>query len=358
MANLTITKIYEVGHFLKLERKLMKKRFSKTLSVFVIGILPISVSACTNYVPTPEGSNESELSLPELSPLDEFRNILWGMGMDEEAARRQWDAGRIRQENMIAECMHELGFEYIPDIGRMTLQLPGDSWQPDEMEWVSEYGYGVITSPPGAVPERTTGSIFIRPDNPNLPMFNELTESEQRAYLKALHGGSPDTFTRVVDGWDFHDCHNWSYGVINLERQVWRNDGDEFAPLLEAITEMQARLRTDIIEADREWADCMLDAGYPQFERQTGGELYFKEVWQEFTSTWDWQQGRPDPATSPEVAELQEREIRMATADLDCRIAVDFAAKRSAHITQVEEQFITDHKEALQALRSAFEQQD
>ena len=295
----------------------------------------------------------------EASPLDEFRNLLWSRGADEEAERRQWDADQVVRENLTAECMNDLGFDYIPWLNSQILTLPGDSWKPDDPDWVSQWGYGVVSSPPGAVSMRNTSSgRWDSPDNPNFPMYQEMTEAEQKIYRQAFTGGHivPFLFTRTVDGYDFHDCSNWAYAVVNLSHVMWQRTNDDFPPLSEAINQMHRDLETEVTEADRDWANCMFDAGYPWFELQLDAQRYFKEIWQEFMSTWNWEHGKPNPTVSPEVAELQDQEIEMATTDLNCRISVDYTARRNTHIYEVENQFITDHKTALEALRAAAEQ--
>jgi len=51
-----------------------------------------------------------------------------------------------------------------------------------------------------------------------------------------------------------------------------------------------------------------------------------------------------------------EREINTALADYDCRIAVDYQARQDARRTELETQFIADHRADLEALRAAAEQ--
>jgi len=53
---------------------------------------------------------------------------------------------------------------------------------------------------------------------------------------------------------------------------------------------------------------------------------------------------------------MREREIDMALADFDCRVAVDYDARQAAVVNETETQFVNDHRSALEALRSAFEQ--
>lgn len=102
----------------------------------------------------------------------------------------------------------------------------------------------------------------------------------------------------------------------------------------------------------------MADAGYSELERQweaSDGVLRELNAAQSALSLAG-ETGPFTPANSPTIAALHEREVALATADLNCRVSTGFAAGRQAHIHAVENQFIIDHREALEALRSAVEQ--
>jgi len=53
---------------------------------------------------------------------------------------------------------------------------------------------------------------------------------------------------------------------------------------------------------------------------------------------------------------LRERELEIALADFDCRVASDFSARQEARRIEIETQFVDDHHAALTALRAAAEQ--
>jgi len=298
---------------------------------------------------------------PELSPFDEFRSILWGIGEDPESQLRRFEADRIREENMIAQCMHELGFDYIPNFEAVTLTFRNsDNWQPDDPDWVAHYGYGWIVSPAGG---RGGGGASIGVSSnalgPNQAIVDELSESEARAWNDALWNRGAGFERETLFSGIQTDCFNWARMTVNDERFAVQAS-DEFAPLFEAIDQMQNDLQFDISDADRAWSACMFDAGFPDFNRQWEPSEQIRNEYHQvrtsITARPDWV-GNPTPENSPEIVELHEREVALATADLNCRIATGFDNGREAHIHAVENQFITDHRAALEALRAAAEQQ-
>ena len=298
--------------------------------------------------------------LPELSPFDEFRSILWGMGEDPESRQRRFEADRIVEENMIAQCMHELGFDCIPNFEAVRLVLnDNDNWRPDDPDWVADYGYGWVVTPEGGRGDGFSGiGVYMTNLGPNQAIVDELSETEARAWNDALWNQGAGFRRETLFSGIQMDCFNWARMTVNDERFAFQA-AEEFTPLFEAIDQMQNNLRFDISDADRAWAACMFDAGFPDFDRQwEASELIANEYHQVRTSITarpDWV-GNPTPENSPEIAELQEREVAVASADSNCRIATDFVAGREAHIHAVENQFITDHRAALEALRDAAEQ--
>ena len=278
--------------------------------------------------------------------------------MDEYARQRQFEVDRVRQEDLIAQCMNELGFEYIPYLGWHTFSPASGAWQPDDPDWVAEFGFGVTTSPPGGSGVSGSG-IDILNLGPNNGVLEAMSEEGRLAWLGAFHrsGAGWERTIGTID-FTFRDCGNWSWNLIQYEHQLVNTE--EFAPLLDAIAQMHHDLQWDITDAERDWAICMADTGYVGFDSPWHAS---DSVVQEYNAlrTWlaaepDWDYGNPTAENSPEFAALQIHERELATTSLKCRISTDFEAKRDAHIHAVENQFITDNRAALAALRDAAEQ--
>ena len=358
------------------------KLLSKIVGVVLSACLAFVVTACSSAAQPGEvgnvdasgivhtdGANSNVELTPEpitpreISPFDEFRNILWSLDMDADSFARQFEADRLRAEDMIAQCMNELGFEYIPFPGYWIMPQIVGAIHSDDAEWVAQYGFGWTTEPSG--PHGEIGSFygggfnFWNPDNPNLEIYESLSEDGRSSFFNALQG-SGSGFPRYVNGIDHRNCNSWSSAVITFERHEVSHR-EEFRPLMDAIAQMHDDLHWDVSEADRAWAICMFDAGYPDLQRQwEASTLLLREMNElrpQITQNPNWEAGvNPTPENSPEMAELQNRELEMAMADFNCRVSTNFAAQREAHIHEVENQFITDHRAALEALRAASEQ--
>lgn len=335
-------------------------------------MLPLTLGACVASAPASEFSGgidtvsdvtteleRTPITPRETSPFDEFRNILWGLGLDEESQRRQFDADRVVEENLIAQCMNELGFEYIPFIDNITLSFGNsENWSPDDPEWVATYGYGWVVTPPAGRAGASISMMVDNPESPNAPMLAELSETERIAWRDAFSNMGAG-FEREVEGVTFRDCNNWARAVVSAERRAFSNL-DEFAPLMEAIEQMHLSLRWEISDADRAWSTCMFDAGFQGFDRQWEASETILHEWldsmSKLSSDPEWILEEPTPENSEVIAALHQREVAVATADLNCRISTDFLVGHEAHIHTVEDQFITDHLSTLQALRAAAEQ--
>lgn len=332
--------------------------------------LAASLGACTGItsdigggIASESGTTTESLRQPiepqDVSPFDEFRNILWSLDMDEDSRRRRFDADRIHEENIIAQCMNELGFEYIPFVDNWILSFGNsDSWHPDDPDWVATYGYGWVSSPPGGRGGAWLTLDARNPDSPNQQILAELSDTERSAWISAWSGRGAG-FEREVNGTIFSDCNNWARAVVAADHEIFANS-EEFAPLMEAISGMQDDLRWDISDADRTWSTCMFDAGFPGFDRQRDASDTIAQEWAEMMTAIsadpDWYKGIPSPANSPQMAALHDREVNLASADLSCRTSTNFTSHFDEHVRAIENQFITDYRTDLEALRAAAEQ--
>jgi len=148
-------------------------------------------------VSTPVLSNGSEGSEglgpnePRHSPLAAYTHLLFGTELDEAAQRRQFEAMQVRRENLISQCMTELGFDYIPHLESVELKFTNsEEWRPDDPNRVAQWGYGIVSSP---IPLVIEGPAFVMGGvdfGPNNEMLRELIDSERPAWEDALWGES------------------------------------------------------------------------------------------------------------------------------------------------------------------------
>jgi len=294
----------------------------------------------------PEANSSAEA--PQSSqafPLDEYLSFVLGSGFTDEENARISEQRIIREEELIAQCMNSAGFDYVPYLGNQLNFVDFRSHFNDE-NWVSQYGYG--TFHPDAITRTTlSGQDLHSETDPNRAIFDSLSETEQQAWRTALAG--PPGNSSI-------GCRIEAIDKM-LEEQpgaLFTHPDGEFRPLFEAWRQMSESIFRDF-DGDRDWANCMADAGYPGFVHQWDA---LNQIGSEhFDIIWNQQNVDLNPTNSPEMAALQHREIEMALADLNCRNIVNYQARLNQRRFEIETQFIADHRVALAALRDAAEQQ-
>ncbi|MFS0712405.1 hypothetical protein ABC195_00870 [Microbacterium sp. 2P01SA-2] len=304
--------------------------------------LVLAMAGCT----AADGSADST----EESPLSEYFSAFYGGEMSEEEQQAHFEKQNKEREELIAQCMQDEGFEYIPAPANMSFSS-GTEWKPEDRDFVAQWGYGAVKYPDADAqvePEQVT------PD-PNSDYVMALSESEQMAYYEALYGPSPSEEEMSEDGsyeynWETSGCHGWADHELNGDDPM---QSDEFADVMDAITKFYETSATlpAMADLDREWAECMDAAGYPGFAAQADAQ---NSIYEELNGVYENStETGPDQAT---MDEIHEREVELALADLDCRKETDYRAKYQKAQFEAEEQFIADHKAELDAMKAAAEQ--
>jgi len=283
------------------------------------------------------------------SPLDEYVAILWGTRWDEnglsfEDQSRMFQNELAQRENLIAQCMRDEGFDYIPNIAGQHLIATADGeWNPNDRNWVENFGFGIFAADiarPGSF--RSTAE-----SDPNYSRLATLSDSERAAFEFALVGpaGQPGfEFTDTTDLLNNLGCTGWA--AIQMQHLNEISNSAEFAPLIEAIDDLRSNLLNELTEADREWAACMANAGHADFQRQNDAEAFVQG--QIFNLREDM--------LSSQFEAMRALELELALADFDCREATNYDQRVQAHRIEVETQFVNDNRHTLEALRAAAEQ--
>lgn len=288
----------------------------------------------------------------KVSPLSEYFIALSGGDLSPEEQEAKYAAEDKQREELMAQCMQDEGFEYVPVPTASVSFDTGEEWKPDDREFVSQWGYGAIEYP-GANeqpdPEEMT-------TDPNADYVGSLSESEQNAFYEALYGPSPSEEELSEDGsyeynWQTAGCSGWASHEISGDDPL---QSDEFADVMDAINTFYEDTASlpEIAELDRAWSACMDGAGYPGFATQPDAQNSFYDelntLYDESTSDTGVDQAKLDA--------LHEREVELALADLDCREDLDYRAKYDKAQFAAEEAFIEDHKAELDAMKAAAEQ--
>lgn len=210
---------------------------------------------------------------------------------------------------LIAECMAEAGFEYIP-VDVKTIEAaqarmrtdPGYTRQTYKEKW----GLGVTTR--FDKPVRDVGL------GPNLEIWHSLPKSDREAYSRTLWGDNPDfDFVFAFDEEDFSDTEGCTREAVAQVFTAKQLKGTYVNPK-DVLVENDPR----IIEAQDRWTECMRDAGYDYEDDQD-------VIIEEFQERLADLVGDDDPRTlkGPRAAalrKLQQEEIAVSLVDLRCQI--------------------------------------
>jgi hypothetical protein len=332
--------------------------------------LAAPLAACTGDEPTPAGDAGGGPSATaagsgepatgpdaDLPPLDAFLGA--GGGPD-------GDSGVVDNrdiEEVVASCMAEQGFEYVPDVLSWTAEGSaagpelvdlsgggeGSDLPPDE--FARRFGYGFSTSPPGA----DTGD-----EDPNADLVSAMGVAERVAYHRALMGdeqtlddqGYPagSEFVTTDDS-----CSGRAYSaapsdaeVDARERRVARVQ-EAYRSLVDRISDLRTRELEEprVLAADRAYSGCLAAEGFPGMTGLEAPRTRALELARDLLGQ-DLDRTDVDPAA---LEELRSTEIRLAVAELTCRKPWEatFAVVRD----EVERAFVEENLEELEAYRSA-----
>jgi hypothetical protein len=334
---------------------------SSTRGLLALAVV-LCLVACSPESADPQAADGGSAESSPASPLTEF------MGWDARAELAK-DRARRYQE-LIATCMAEAGFTYLPVLPDAR---PADTGMGgDEEARLVELGLGistVIDRDPEAFRYAADG-----PEDPNAAVVETLDDAERQEYLLALRGPSTDPWGGCA-GEASERVSGDTTGVAAL----WES-------LSPALQEMEAAVVADarIVAALADWRTCMADAGFGrlqnpdevwsvgaeeirrEFERLIGGpgamnpfaDMTVEQTLEAFSSMTDEEIEAAAEARRREVlatidrdalARLQDEEIALALADFRCRrIMVDAELTvRAEH----EARFVDDHRDVLMRIR-------
>jgi hypothetical protein len=251
---------------------------------------------------------------------------------------------QARVENRIGECMRAQGFQYQPvDPFAAQQAITGKARISDE-EFTKQFGYGIST-------------LFGKGNqqsDPNERIRNSLSGADRAAYDRALGGDNPGvTFQEAVDSGDFSELGGCTKeasdasfgGAAVLNQLVERLDG-----LDERIIQDQR-----MVKANEKWSTCMQEKGY-RYEEPDAIDEDLTERFKGIVGTGV----RPGTSTIPPgtsfdraaLTSLQEEEVRIANADLECEKQEIEPVEREVR-PQYEAQFRKENERLLARVRPA-----
>ncbi|WP_449282321.1 hypothetical protein [Leucobacter sp.] len=329
---------------------------ASTTALALLATATLALTGCSG-----DGKTGAEATAED-GPLGKYLSALWD---GEEYTQEKLDAETKQTEELVAECMSEEGFEYVPDVQNGGTVYSSES---DEIDWNSEefveqYGYGIVNWPGMDDMPEDTGEEYV---DPNQDYVESLSESEQQAYYEALNGPGPtdEEIAAMEDedgGYEWDWTTSGCYGSAQHQVQTESNGGmaayedPEFAELFEATNELYEATwsdesqNDDVIALNREWAECMADAGYdgfssPMLAQQTLSDEYYE------LQMPDGEEGEWQEPSAADKKKFQEREIEVALTDRDCKKKLAYEDELLEIQFDLEQKFVDEHRAELDAL--------
>lgn len=280
---------------------------SSSVAVALLAALALGVgaTACGG------GSSSSEPSAAGSVAAETTKNGEPLPGVKEFGLTEEEFASSVQNvQSLIASCMAEAGFEYVPaDVETIARAQSAVRVEPGytREEYKKRWGYGISTRFDNVVKEIELGEQ-------NLAIFAGLSEADQAAYERTLYGEDPDaTFAFTFDEEDFSStggCTRKAVEQVFTKEQLSANYSHPKDLLIEADPR--------VVEANANWVLCMQGHGYD-------GYLDQDEIIEEFEERFDGLVGDNDPTTLTgakldALHGMQEEEIAISLADLDCQI--------------------------------------
>ena len=250
---------------------------------------------------------------------------------------------QARVENRISDCMQAQGFEYTPvDPFAQQQALTGKARITDE-EFTRQFGYGIST-------------LFGKGNeqsDPNDRIRQSLSQADRAAYDRALYGENVGvTFSEAVDSGDFTELG----GCTKDASEAAFGGGAVLTTLVERLDELDERIIQDqrMVRATEKWRDCMLEKGY-RYEEPDEIDSDIEERFKAIVGSGV----QPGTSTPPQgvsydraaLTDLQQEEVRIANADLDCEKQEIEPVERDVR-PQYEEQFRSQNQRLLARVQS------
>ena len=267
------------------------------VALLVVAALALTLSACGggDGSPSAKGQPGGKAKLPGIK---EF-------GLTEE----QFNQHVEKTQALIAKCMTEAGFEYIP-VDVQTVEAAQQRVRADpgytRRTYKEKWGLAVTTRFDHPVRDIGLG--------PNLQIWKRLPKADQEAYSRTLWGDDPSAdFVWTLDEEDFSSTGGCTRKALEQVFTPEQMKGTYVNPK-DVLVDSDPR----IVAARRNWSKCMRSHGYDYKADQD-------EIIDEFGERLDELLGGDDPTSltgqrAAALHKLQQEEIAVSLADLDCQI--------------------------------------
>lgn len=277
------------------------------------------------------------------SPLAEYYEKLFP-----EDSAEEMDARTREMEAVVAACMQEQGFEYIPrdpaTDGSGVIESDLDQEYGTE-EYAASHGYGITTYDPEAEP---VGEEFV---DPNEAYLSAMSEGEMTAYYEALYGAmsseeiDPEAEAPAYD-WTTSGCMGKAEHEVGSGEVFTSPEFMSFQEDTQALYE-RAQKSPEMVALNSAWADCMADAGYAGY---AAPEDAMNDIMERSNGLFE---GTSESNPMPDEAvmdELRQLELDTAVADFRCQEEIDYADTSQSIMAEFEQEYVDTHRAELDAL--------
>lgn len=282
------------------------------------------------------GSDAPKLD-PAKSPLTEYWSALYG-----DYDQADYDAMNKEQEELVAACMADEGFEYIPVDQSQYMSSNNEDVDTDTEEWVAEHGYGMQQTPEEIEAMNEQAAEYV---DPNQDYVMALSESEQTAYYEVLYGvQEPNVDGEYEYNWETSGCQGAAQHEVQGEMPY---DNDKYTDLLDRMNTVYEDVQKDpeMKKLDAEWASCMADEGQTSFKKKQDA---IDSIIEDQNAIYEDPTAQDDQdAFAKTQEELRKKEIKLALIDFGCSKKVDYQDRSLAIQFALEKQFIEDNKKQL-----------
>ena len=281
--------------------------------VVLLSVAGCSSAASTTRATTPASTSVSGSTAATKSPTGPTTTIA-GASQSESAFgldKKGLLARRLKIEAVVSTCMKKQGFDYVPldpsvvVVGGGKFVVTGLS----EDEFRKQYGYGFSTTYDLKPATGTSAGV-----NPNVTIRDGLSPSDQKAYDKALNGGSEEgSFANAIFEGDFGKLGGCNKAAAT---DVF-GGADALNVVSSTVEEVDKRVSADpqMVKAEREWKDCLASAGF-KYSTSDQIDSHFRDALKAIVGSTPGNTGY-DKAV---LAALQQEELRTAEADWSCEL--------------------------------------
>ncbi|MGH9369456.1 MAG: hypothetical protein ACRD3M_17515 [Thermoanaerobaculia bacterium] len=220
-------------------------------------------------------------------------------------------------EALIAKCMREQGFQYVPsDFKTVRRGMTADKSLPgmNEEEFIQKYGYGVSTTYTGEPPQLKEGYSPAREGlgEQNIRIFKNLSPADRVAYNRTLLGENNDaTFAIGIETEDFSWTGGCTRAAIEQVFEPEQMKASYYNPK-DALVNKHPRM----IGALRVYASTMREAGF-DYNHPDEVEADIRKRLDALTAGGTIPVGELSPVQAKALKELQDYERRVAVKDFE-----------------------------------------